>query len=128
MQITLINYQSLNHWMRLGLMVVFALLLPSLSFADAPSLPGLEMDGVDTDSGNPLDVLLNIFKYVAAVVIWIAVAYLGVKVLLEALKDIRDAKDGDTKWISAGKSIAGGVMFFLVALAIAIWITNQFFS
>jgi|TARA_R110000850_G_scaffold97031_5_gene202731 hypothetical protein len=128
MQITLINYQSLNHWMLLGLMVAFALLLPSLSFADAPSLPGLEMDGVDTDSGNPLDVLLNIFKYVAAVVIWIAVAYLGVKVLLEALKDIRDAKDGDTKWISAGKSIAGGVMFFLVALAIAIWITNQFFS
>jgi hypothetical protein len=61
-------------------------------------------------------------------VLWIAVAYLGVKVLLEALKDIRDAKDGDTKWISAGKSIAGGVMFFLVALAIAIWITNQFFS
>lgn len=128
MQITFLNYQSLNHWMRLGLMVAFALLLPSLSFADAPSLPGLEMDGVDTDSGNPLDVLLNIFKYVAAVVIWIAVAYLGVKVLLEALKDIRDAKDGDTKWISAGKSIAGGVMFFLVALAIAIWITNQFFS
>ena len=128
MQITFLNYQSLNHWMRLGLMVAFALLLPSLSFADAPSLPGLEMDGVDTDSGNPLDVLLNIFKYVSAVVIWIAVAYLGVKVLLEALKDIRDAKDGDTKWISAGKSIAGGVMFFLVALAIAIWITNQFFS
>ena len=128
MQITIINYHSLTHWMLLGLMVAFALLLPSLSFADAPSLPGLEMDGVDTDSGNPLDVLLNIFKYVAAVVIWIAVAYLGVKVLLEALKDIRDAKDGDTKWISAGKSIAGGVMFFLVALAIAIWITNQFFS
>ncbi len=128
MQNTLLSYQSFKHWMRLGIMVAFTLLLPSLSFADAPSLPGLEMDGVDTDSGNPLDVLLNIFKYVAAVVIWIAVAYLGVKVLLEALKDIRDAKDGDTKWVSAGKSIAGGVMFFLVALAIAIWITNQFFS
>lgn len=121
------SYQSLN-WARLGIIVVCTLLLPSLSFADAPSLPGLEMDGVNTDSSNPLDVLLNIFKYVAAVVLWIAVAYLGVKVLLEALKDIRDAKDGDTKWISAGKSIAGGVMFFLVALAIAIWITNQFFS
>lgn len=86
------------------------------------------MDGVETDSGNPLDILLNIFKYVAAVILWIAVAYLGVKVLLEALKDIRDAKDGDTKWISAGKSIAGGVMFFLVALSIAIWISSQFFS
>ncbi|UTF61263.1 MULTISPECIES: hypothetical protein [Gilvimarinus] len=128
MQNTFLNYQSFKQWMRLGVMVAFTLLLPSLSFADAPSLPGLEMDGVNTDSGNPLDVLLNIFKYVAAVVIWIAVAYLGVKVLLEALKDIRDAKDGDTKWVSAGKSIAGGVMFFLVALAIAIWITNQFFS
>jgi hypothetical protein len=109
------------------LMVVVALLWPAIASAQ-PELPGLEMDGVDTDGGNPLDILLSIFKYVAAVILWIAVAYLGVKVLLEALKDIRDAKDGDTKWISAGKSIAGGVMFFLVALSIAIWISSQFFS
>lgn len=109
------------------LLVVIALLWPTIASAQ-PQLPGLEMDGVETDSGNPLDILLNIFKYVAAVILWIAVAYLGVKVLLEALKDIRDAKDGDTKWISAGKSIAGGVMFFLVALSIAIWISSQFFS
>ncbi|WP_049722450.1 hypothetical protein [Gilvimarinus polysaccharolyticus] len=109
------------------LLIVIAWLWPSIASAQ-PQLPGLEMDGVETDSGNPLDILLNIFKYVAAVILWIAVAYLGVKVLLEALKDIRDAKDGDTKWISAGKSIASGVMFFLVALAIAIWISSQFFS
>ena len=51
---------------------------------------------------------------------------MALKIILEAMKDIKEAKDGDTKWVSAFKSIGGGVVFFIFVLALALWITGNF--
>lgn len=93
-----------------------------------PRLPQVLPDGVDADDDDPVNLLVQIVQYAVGFVLWVGVLWTAVKVITEAIGDIRDAKNGDTKWIAAGKSIASGIFLFLVVLALALWITNQFLS
>ena len=104
---------------------IFNLSVPLDVFAQ-PSLPNILPDGVDADESNPVNLFVQIIQYIVGFVLWVGVLYAAAMVIIEAIKDIKAAKDGDTKWVSAGKSVAGGVFLFLIILAIALWITNQF--
>lgn len=108
------------------------LLLVTLVFVapDAVSqrLPDVLPDGVETESTDPTSVLVGVFKFVISLVLWLSVLGLAAKTIIEAIKDVKEARDGDSKWISAGKSIAGGVFFFLIILALALWIQGAFLS
>jgi|SRR5690606_7402934 hypothetical protein len=106
---------------------IFNLLVPLDVFAQ-PSLPNILPDAIDADDNDPVSLGVQIVKYVVAFVLWVAVLWAAVLVITEAIKDIKAAKDGDTKWISAGKSIVGGIFLFLTVLAIALWVTNWFLS
>jgi len=106
--------------------IVIVVFFLSIGAEAQPPLPNVLPDGVDADDDDPVNMLVQIIKYIVAVVLWLGVLYAGLKVIWEAIGDIRDAKNGDTKWIAAGKSIASGIFLFLVVLAIALWLTNQF--
>lgn len=109
----------------------FLLLVTLVLFApDAVSqrLPDVLPDGVETESTDPAAVIVAVFKFVIAVVLWLCVLALAAKTIIEAIKDVKEARDGDSKWVSAGKSIAGGVFFFLIILALALWIQGAFLS
>jgi|GEM_PF-7075948 len=107
------------------LMVFLMLIAPE---ALSQRLPNVLPDGVSTTGNDPAEIIVSVFKVVVSLVLWLAVLGLAVKTIIEAIKDIKEAKDGDSKWISAGKSIAGGVFFFLVVLALALWIQGAFLS
>ncbi|MGM8229145.1 hypothetical protein ACSV5M_21390 [Cellvibrio sp. ARAG 10.3] len=116
---------------RFAMCCLFAMgMIVSLAFpinADAqPPLPNVLPEGVDPNESDPVNLFVMIGQYFVGFLLWIGVLYLAVKVIWEAIGDVRDAKNGDTKWIAAGKSIAGGIFFFLLVLALALWITNQF--
>lgn len=126
---------STQHAVTLRLMIycvitviaIFNLVLPLDAIAQ-PRLPQVLPDGVDADDDDPVNLIVQIVQYAVGFVLWVGVLWTAVLVITEAIKDIKAAKDGDTKWIAAGKSIAGGIFLFLVVLAIALWITNQFLS
>ena len=122
-----IKPSTLMHWIQIIGFVIFGLWAVD-GLAQTPQLPDLNIDGVDTGESDPMALLISIAKVIFRVILWIGVLFLGVKVLIESFKDIRDAKDGDTKWIAAGKSIASGVFFFIVALALALWIQGALLS
>lgn len=115
----------LSTTVRLALVALMAMLFSSGVLAQVPELPDLTIGDADT-SGDPLEVFINVVRVVVAAVLWGGVLFLGVKTIMESIKDIQAAKDGDTKWVSAGKSMAGGIFFFVMALAIAIWIQTAF--
>ena len=107
---------------------LFWILAPEVVAQNGFELPDVLPDNVNTEEGDPVSVIVSVVKLVVALVLWIAVALLAAKTILEAVKDIRDARDGDTKWVSAGKSIVGGILFFVLILALALWIQNSFLS
>lgn len=109
------------------LFAIFSLWVPLDVFAQ-PSLPNILPDAIDADENDPVSLGVQIVKYIVAFVLWLAVLWVAVMVITEAIKDIKAAKDGDTKWISAGKSIVGGIFLFLTVLAIALWVTNWFLA
>lgn len=118
------NHSTLMH----PILSCFALTLMVLIAPEALSqqLPNVLPDGIDTSSSDPTSVLIAVVKFVISIVLWISVALLAAKTIIEAIKDIKEARDGDSKWVSAGKSIAGGIFFFLIILAMALWIQGAF--
>lgn len=108
--------------------ITFLTMFLSLDAEAQPRLPDVLPDGVDANENDPANLLIQIVKFIVGVVLWVGVLWLGVRVIWEAIGDVRDAKNGDTKWIAAGKSIAGGVFMFLAVLAVALWLTNQFLT
>jgi len=112
----------------LVLSALFSWALAPDALAQSFDLPNVLPDAVNADSSDPVEVIVQVVTLVVRLILWIAVALLALKTILEAVKDIREARDGDTKWVSAGKSIVGGILFFVLILALALWIQGQFLS
>lgn len=119
---------------RRAVFIVSAVMLFLITAALTPDvladtrLPEVLPDSVDTSSSDPASIMVSVVKFVIGLVLWVAIAVLALKTIIEAIKDIKEARDGDSKWVSAGKSIAGGIFFFVLALAIALWIQGTFLS
>jgi len=94
----------------------------------APALPNFGGVTQPTADSDPIDVVIAVFKYVGAAMVWIAVAWFGLQLFWAVIKAANEARGGDASWMEAGKAMVGNVVMFVLFLAIAIWYTAAFLS
>ena len=92
----------------------------------APPLPTIPGAATPTATTDPIDIVIDVFKYVGAAMIWLAVAWFGLQMFWAVIKATNEARGGEASWMEAGKSMVGNIMMFVLFLAVAVWYTAAF--
>ena len=92
--------------------------------SSTPSMPTVDIDGVDEDSDGA-SILIIIIKYIARIAIWIVMAAAGLVALKTILKSWNEQKSNDQgKWGAVIGDSLGSVVMVILVIALGTWVLS----
>jgi hypothetical protein len=111
-----------NHLLTTLAVVLVATSVSSL--AGEFDLPSVTMAGV-TNSSSATEIITAVIKYAVKMVLWIFVVIAGVGFIKNTVKSVHKVRrDEDGKWGDVIGEITGNALIVIVAILLAVWVTN----